>query len=75
MVFYEELMPSRPAINDRLILEAQRLGRHRTKKETVTVALGEYIQRLKQQEIVSLFGTIDYGPDTDYRPAKRMNRN
>ena len=68
-------MPTNLAIDDRLILEAQKLGRHRTKKETVTAALDEYIQRLKQQHVVSLFGTIDYEPDYDYKHARRMKRN
>jgi Bacterial antitoxin of type II TA system, VapB len=68
-------MPTNLAIDDRLILEAQKLGRHRTKKETVTVALDEYIQRLKQQQIVPLFGTIEYDPDYDYKRARRMKRN
>lgn len=68
-------MPTNLAIDDRLILEAQKLGRHRTKKETVTVALDEYIQRLKQQQIVPLFGTIDYDPNYDYKRARRMKRN
>ena len=68
-------MPTNLAIDDRLILEAQKLGRHRTKKETVTVALDEYIQRLKQQQIVSMFGTIDYDPEYDYKRARRMKRS
>ena len=68
-------MPTNLAIDDRLILEAQKLGRHRTKRETVTVALDEYIQRLKQQQVVGLFGTIDYDPDYDYKRARRMKRN
>jgi hypothetical protein len=68
-------MPTNLAIDDRLILEAQKLGNHRTKKETVTVALDEYIQRLKQQQIVPLFGTIDYDPDYDYKRARRMKRS
>ena len=68
-------MPTNLAIDDRLILEAQKLGRHRTKKETVTVALDEYIQRLKQQLIVPLFGTIDYDSEYDYKRARRMKRN
>jgi Arc/MetJ family transcription regulator len=68
-------MPTNLAIDDRLILEAQKLGHHRTKKETVTVALDEYIQRLKQQQVVGLFGTIDYDSDYDYKRARRMKRN
>ena len=36
-------MPTNLAIDDRLLEEAQKVGGHRTKKETVTVALQEYI--------------------------------
>jgi Bacterial antitoxin of type II TA system, VapB len=35
-------MPTNLAIDDRLIEEAQKLGRHRTKKDAVTAALDEY---------------------------------
>jgi len=68
-------MPTNLAIDDSLIREAQKLGRHRTKKETVTAALAEYIQRRKQQEIISLFGTIDYDPTYDYKRARRLKRS
>lgn len=68
-------MPTNLDIDDRLISEAQKLGRHRTKKETVTAALDDYIHRLKQQQIVPLFGTIDYDSDYDYKRARRMKRN
>ncbi len=68
-------MPTNLAIDDRLIQEAQKLGRHRTKKEAVTAALDEYIQRRKQREIISLFGTIDYDPSYDYKRARRLKRN
>jgi Arc/MetJ family transcription regulator len=64
-------MPTNLAIDDRLIVEAQKLGHHRTKKETVTAALDEYIQRRKQQQILSLFGTIEYDDAYDYRQERR----
>jgi len=64
-------MPTNLAIDDRLITEAQKLGRHRTKKETVNAALGEYVQRRKQQRVQSLFGTIDYEATYDYKRARR----
>jgi hypothetical protein len=67
-------MPTNLAIDDRLIEQAQRLGRHRTKKETVTAALDEYIQRRKQQEILPLFGTIDYDQKYDYKGERRLKR-
>jgi Arc/MetJ family transcription regulator len=67
-------MPTNLAIDDRLIEEAQKLGRHRTKKETVTAALDEYIKRRKQQDILRLFGTIEYQDKYDYRQERRRKR-
>ena len=62
------------AIDDRLIEEAKKLGRHRTKKEAVTAALDEYIQRRKQQRILSLFGTIEYDPAYDYKRERTKRK-
>ena len=45
-------MATNLAIDDRLILEAQKIGNHRTKKSAVTEALKEYIQRRKQLGII-----------------------
>ncbi|MFZ0964106.1 MAG: type II toxin-antitoxin system VapB family antitoxin [Terriglobia bacterium] len=59
------------AIDDRLIEEARKLGKHRTKKDTVTAALDEYIRRRKQQSILSLFGTIEYDQAYDYKRERR----
>ena len=67
IVCVEETVPTNLAIDDRLIAEAQKLGHHRTKKETVNAALDEYVQRRKQQQILSLFGTIEYDGAYDYK--------
>jgi hypothetical protein len=67
-------MPTNLAIDDRLLEEAQKVGGHRTKRETVTAALQEYIKRRKQQEILSLFGTIDYEPGYDYKRERKAKR-
>ena len=67
-------MPSNLAIDDKLLQEAQRIGHHKTKKETVTAALGEYIARRRQREIVSLFGAIEYNPGYDYKRERRTRR-
>ena len=67
-------MPTNLAIDDRLIEEAQKLGHHRTKKDTVTAALDEYIRRRKQQGILSLFGTIEYDQAYDYKRERRGKR-
>ncbi len=57
-------------IDDKLIIKAQRLGRHRTKREAVTKALQEYIDRLEQEKIFLLFGSIEYDPDYDYKQQR-----
>lgn len=67
-------MPTNLAIDDRLLEEAQKIGRHRTKRETVTAALEEYIDHRKQQEILSLFGKIDYEPSYDYKRERKSKR-
>ena len=67
-------MPTNLAIDDRLILGAQKLGNHRTKKDTVTTALEEYIRRRKQIDILSSFGTIDYDSSYDYKRERSRKR-
>jgi Arc/MetJ family transcription regulator len=67
-------MPTNLAIDDRLIAEAQKLGRHRTKKEAVTAALDEYIRRRKQLDVLELFGKVDYDESYDYKRECRSKR-
>jgi len=67
-------MPTNLAIDDRLIEEAKKLGKHRTKRETVNAALDEYIRRRKQQKIINLFGSIEYDPHYDYKSERRRGR-
>lgn len=67
-------MPTNLAIDDRLIQEAVRLGRHRTKKDAVNAALDEYIRRRKQQAIIGLFGTIEYRENYDYKRERNLKR-
>ena len=65
-------MATNLAIDDNLIIEAQKLGGHKTKKSTVTEALKEYIQRRKQLEIVNYFGKIDYDKNYDYKKGRKF---
>ena len=67
-------MPTNLAIEDNLIIEAQKLGNHRTKKDTVNEALKEYIQRRKQLEINRLFGKIDYDKNYYYKSGRTRKR-
>lgn len=68
-------MPTNLAIDDRLIEEARIIGGHKSKKEAVSVALEEYIQRRKQLQILDLFGTIDYDPHYDYKAGRKAKRS
>lgn len=58
-------------LDDQLIQGAKEIGRHTTDAEAVTAALQEYITRRRQQQIIALFGTIDYEPDYDYKDQRR----
>jgi Arc/MetJ family transcription regulator len=60
-------MPTNLALDDRLIQEARRLGRHKTKKAAVTAALAEYVKRRRQRRILDLAGQVDYDEQTDYK--------
>lgn len=67
----QKVMPTNLALRDDLIDEAKSLGGHPTKKEAVTVALEEYVQRRKRLEILALFGTIEMPPDCDDKALRR----
>ena len=67
-------MPTNLAIDDRLIEQAQKLGRHKTKKDTMNAALDEYIRRRKQALLVPLFGAIEYDPKYDYKRERAKKR-
>lgn len=67
-------MATNLAIDDALIDEARRVGKHSTKKEAVTVALKEYVARHKQLGILELFGAIDFDPEFDMRRKRNLDR-
>ncbi len=58
-------------LDDVLITEAQKIGHHRTKKDAVTWALVEYIQRHKQSDIFALFGKIEYSKGYDAKSLRK----
>jgi Arc/MetJ family transcription regulator len=67
-------MATNLAIDDKLINEARRIGKHKTKKEAVTAALDEYIRLRKQLRILDHFGTIDFDPDYDYKKMRKLDK-
>ena len=64
-------MATNLALDDGLLEEAKIIGKHKTKKAAVTEALQEYIQRRKQLEITSVFGSIEYDESYDHKQQRR----
>jgi hypothetical protein len=65
-------MPTNLAIDDKLLDTALQIGGLKTKKDTVNIALKEFIQRRKMEDVINLFGKIEYENDYDYK--KMRNR-
>ena len=58
------------SINQELLLEALEVSGLKSKKDTVNLALKEFIDRRKQMEILKLFGKLDRDPDYDYKKGR-----
>lgn len=65
-------MATNLAIDDSLLHEALKISGLKTKKETVNLALKEFVDRRKQVEIIELFGMMD--PDSEYDYKKGRSR-
>ena len=63
-------MATNLAIDDKLLVAAQGIAGIKTKKETVNLALKEFIQRRKQEEIIDLFGSFEIDDDYDYKQLR-----
>jgi hypothetical protein len=66
-------MPTNLALDDHLIEEARRAGKHKTKKEAVNAALDEYVRKRKQVRILQAFGTFPVDPAYDYKAERRRD--
>ncbi len=64
-------MATNLAIDDQLLNEALAVSGLKTKKDTVNVALKEFVNRRKQQEILDLFGKLDPDQDYDYKQGRK----
>lgn len=63
-------MASNLAIDDKLLHEALEISGLKTKKDTVNLALREFVDRHKQLEILNIFGKMDPDPDYDYKKGR-----
>jgi Arc/MetJ family transcription regulator len=58
-------------LDDALVTEAKKLGRHRTKREAVNAALAEYVARRQRVKILDLIGKVEWDPDYDYKKGRQ----
>ena len=58
-------------LDDKLVEEAKRLGKHRSKRAAVNEALAEYVASRKRRKILGLFGTLEWDPKYDYKAERR----
>jgi Arc/MetJ family transcription regulator len=68
-------MATNLALDDKLIEEARRAGKHETKKDAVTAALAEYVKRRKQVRILDAFGTFEFDPAYDYKAERGRSKS
>jgi len=60
-------MPTNLKLNDKMIAEAVKLGKFKTKQEAVNAALAEFVGRRNRLRLLELAGQIDFDPDWDYK--------
>ncbi len=64
------IMATNLAINDQLLNNALEIGGFRSKKDTVNAALEEFIQRRKAEDVINLFGKIEFDESYDYKKMR-----
>lgn len=67
-------MATNLSIDTNLLETALKTGKLKTKRDTVNLALKEFIQRRKNADILSLFGTVEYSADYDYKKTRRREQ-
>ncbi|MEW5954523.1 MAG: type II toxin-antitoxin system VapB family antitoxin [Bacillota bacterium] len=63
-------MATNLSIDPELLEKAVEVSGLKTKKETVNLALQEFINKRKQLEILDLFGKMDPDPNYDYKEGR-----
>jgi Arc/MetJ family transcription regulator len=63
-------MATNLGIDDELLAVAHEASGLKTKKDTVNMALEEYIKEKKRRELLAMVGTIDFDEDWDPRKIR-----
>lgn len=68
-------MATNLAIDDNLLQRAVRIASLKTKKEAVTLALEEFIERREQRKILRQMGTVRFRDDWDYKRDRALSEH
>ena len=63
-------MATNLAISERLLETAYKISGYHSKKETVNTALKEFIQKRQSEELIQMFGQIEYDSEYDYKKMR-----
>jgi len=57
-------------INETLLERALNIGGLKTENETVNLALEEFIEKRAREDVISLFNTVEFDNDYDYKKLR-----
>ena len=60
-------------IDEKLLARAGKLGGGKTKRETVNDALAEFVRKREAEDIIALFGKVDFDPAYDYKHQRKAS--
>ena len=66
-------MATNLSIDMQLLNDALKISGLKTKKDTVNLALQEFIKRREAAEIVTLFGKVEYDKNYNYKKMRHRN--
>ena len=69
---YIPAMMANMKLDDKMVEEAVKLGRFKTKEQALNAALSEFVQRRNRLRILELAGKINFDPGWNY---KKMRAN
>jgi len=57
-------------LDDKMVAEAVKLGKFKTKEQALNAALNEFVQRRNRLRILELAGKIDFDPGWNYKQMR-----
>ena len=60
-------------LDETLLEDVLKASGYKTKREAVTEAMTQYLQRKRQLEFLNLRGKVDFDPQYDYKEQRRLS--